>query len=82
MCFLRVGQAVGQVQHVHFLICDPPQLLEGVFLKDEMARGASQRSLTRSCLEEKRADVGAGLTTEGDETEASKAMGPVPPTTG
>lgn len=45
---LRVGQAIGQVEHVQLLVCDSPQALVDILVKDKMARGARQGSLTRS----------------------------------
>lgn len=45
---VRVGQAIGQVEHVHFLVCDPSQGLVDVFVEDHMAGGAGQSSFTRS----------------------------------
>lgn len=45
---VRVSQAIGQVEHIHFLVCDPSQGLVDVLVKDHMAGGAGQSSLTRS----------------------------------
>ena len=46
---LRVGESVGQVQHVHLLVGDGAQLLVDLLAEHQVARGAGQRPLARTC---------------------------------
>ena len=46
---LRVGESVRQVQHVHLLVRDGAQLLVDLLAEDQVARGAGQGPLARTC---------------------------------